>query len=217
VDARRGTKASVFLRWDETSYVVVDLPEAIFSQKGLLFLAHTDVPTIWDEQNIIIDNIDWTREPDGSLRHERVLPNKIGFGAAIQPKEGAVQMELWLHNGTDEPLTRLRTQICNLLKGAGEFNDQTTTNKVFRCPSAAAHSADGKRWICTAWEQCGRAWGHPLTPCLHADPVLPDCPPGQTVRVRGRIWFYEGDQIDRELERGSREFPSTAAETPKTK
>jgi hypothetical protein len=28
--------------------------------------------------------------------------------------------------------------------------------------------------------------------CLHSDPVLPDCAPGQTVRVAGRLLFREG-------------------------
>ena len=196
---------------------MVDLPEAIFSQKGLLFLAHTDVPTIWNDQNVIIENIDWTREPNGGLRHERVLPNKFAFGAVIEPKNGVVEMELWLRNGTDRPLTRLRTQICNLLKGAPDFNEQTTTNKIFRCPSAAAHSADGRHWVCTAWERCGRAWGHPLTPCLHADPVLPDCAPGQTVRVHGRLWFYEGTEIEQELKQANTEFEGAASEKPEPK
>ncbi len=206
IDAQRGTKASVFLPWDSSSYVIVDLPEAIFSRKRLLFLAHTDVPTIWDEQNVQIDNVDWLREPDGSLRHERTLPDKVSFGASIRVNEGAVDMELWLRNGTDQLLPGLRTQICNLLRGAPEFNDQTTTNKVFACPSAAAHSAGGNRWILTAWERCGRAWGHPLCPCLHADPVLADCPPGQTVRVRGRMWFYEGADVTAELAQAQARF-----------
>jgi peptidoglycan/xylan/chitin deacetylase (PgdA/CDA1 family) len=201
IDAQRGTKASVFLPWDPASYVVIDLPEAIFSQKRLLFLTHTDVPTIWNEQNAIIENVDWTRSTNGGLRHQRELPNKISFGASIEPSTNSVEMELWLHNGSDQPLPGLRTQICNLLKGAALFDEQTTTNKVFRCPSAAAHSAGGDRWIITAWEKCGRAWGHPLVPCLHADPVLPDCAPGQTVRVQGRLWFYEGHDIEKELSR----------------
>jgi hypothetical protein len=140
------------------------------------------------------------------LRHERVLTNKIAFGASVRPKAGGVDMELWLRNGSDKPLTGLRTQICNLLKGAPEFNEQTTTNKIFRCPSAAVRSAGGDHWILTAWEGCGRAWGHPLVPCLHADPVLPDCAPGQTVRVRGRLWFYEGKDVERELKRASTEM-----------
>ena len=206
VDAQRGTKASVFLPWDNTSYIVVDLPEAIFSQKRLLFLAHTDVPTIWDAQNVIITNVDWIRDPDGALHLERVLPNKIAFGSSIRPKGRAVEMELWLKNGTEQTLPGLRTQICAMLKGSPDFNEQTTTNKIFRCPSAAVHSLTGDRWILTAWERCGRAWGQPLVPCLHADPVMANCPPGETVRVHGRLWFYEGKDVDSELERVAADF-----------
>ncbi len=66
-------------------------------------------------------------------------------------------------------------------------------------PAAAVHSAGKDRWIITAWEHCGKTWGQPNVPSLHADPVLPDCAPGQTVRVRGRLWFYEGQDIDAEL------------------
>ncbi len=206
VDAQRGTKASVFLPWDAGSYVVVDLPEAIFSERRLLFLAHTDVPTIWDKDNVIIENVDWKRQTDGSLLHERVLPNKIAFGASVIPRERIVEMELWLRNGTDQTLPRLRTQICTMLKGAPAFNEQTTTNKLFKCPTVAVHSAEGDRWIIMAWERCGRAWGQPLVPCLHADPVMPDCAPGETVRVRGRLWFYEGKEIERELELTGADF-----------
>ena len=206
VDFQRGMKASVFTPWDTTSYIVVDLPEAIFCKSGLLYLAHTHIPTIWDKQNVPIDNIDWTREADGSLRVERVLPNKVAFGASIKPKVGAVDMELWLRNGSEEPLGGLRSQICGHLKGAPDFNDQTTTNKIFRAPAVAVHSAGGDRWIVTAWEHCGRAWGQPLVPCIHADPVLPDCAPGETVRVRGRLWFYEGKGIEQELERAKLAF-----------
>ena len=71
---------------------MVDLPEAIFSDKKLIYLPHTHVPTIWDEQNVVLENIDWTREPDGSLRHERVLSNKVAFGASVFPKTGGAHM-----------------------------------------------------------------------------------------------------------------------------
>ena len=206
IDFQRGPKASVFLPWDATSYVVVDLPEAIFSNNRLLYLAHTHIPTIWDELNVIIENIDWTRESDGSLRYERVLPNRVAFGATISPKVGGVDMELWLRNGSDQSLPGLRTQICDHLKGAPDFNEQTTTNKIFQSPFVAVHSKSRDRWVLTAGERCGRAWGNRLVPCLHADPVLPDCPPGETVRVRGRLWFYEGKDVQQELERAKADF-----------
>ena len=39
------------------------------------------------------------------------------------------------------------------------------------------------------WERCGRTWGNKACPCIHSDPVLPDCAAGETVRVRGKLWF----------------------------
>src|SRR5207249_5277455 len=63
----RGTQASIFLPWNPSSYVVVDLPEAIFSNLGLTYLAHTHIPTIWDAQNVWLENIDWNRDLSGSL------------------------------------------------------------------------------------------------------------------------------------------------------
>jgi len=58
----------------------------------------------------------------------------------------------------------------------------------------------------TAWKHCGHAWGNPPVPCLPADPVPPDCAPGETVRARGRLWFYEGKDIEQELERAKADF-----------
>ena len=194
IDPMRGTKASVFLPWSPREYVVVDLPEAIFSNLGLLFLAHTHVPTIWNEQNQVLENVDWERLDGGALRSSWRLPNGVTFGADVMPHTDEVRMGLWLRNGTAEPLTRLRTQICVLLKGADNFNAQTNDNKRFGKTAAAVRSRAGDRWIVTEWEHCGRTWGNALCPCLHSDPVLPDCPPGQTVRVAGRLWFSEGER-----------------------
>jgi hypothetical protein len=196
-----------FLPWDPASYVVIDLPEAIFSNLGLTFLAHTDVPTIWDEKNIWLDNVDWNRNPESdSLTGSRVLPNKIAFGGSVQPSAGKVEMELWLRNDTPEKLSGLRTQICVMFKGAPDFSGQTNDNKIFRSPVSAVKSAKGDRWILVAWDRCGRAWGNALVPCMHADPVLADCLPGETVKVRGRLWFYEGSDINGEIERAQQTF-----------
>jgi hypothetical protein len=186
---QRGTKATVFLPWDPASHVVVDVPEAIFSNLGLLYLAHTHIPTIWDAQNIWIENVDWTRETTGALRSRWELPNGVSFGASVAAEAGEVRMELWLRNGTPQPLTGLRTQVCVMLKGAPEFNRQTAENKVLGTSVAEVRSES--RSIRTEWERCGRTWGNPQVPCLHSDPVLPECPAGKTVRVKGRLWFED--------------------------
>lgn len=199
IDPRRGTKASIFLPWDPSAYVVVDLPEAIFSNLGLIYLAHTHIPTYWDKRNAIIENVDWQRSPDGSMHSEWKLPNDIRFGGSITAEDHGVAMELWLHNGTKEVLARMKTQICIMLKGAPEFAAQTLDNKVFRPPVSAVRSAAGDRWVVTKWEHVGRNWGNPRCPCLHADPVLPDCAPGETVRLRGSIQFHQGKDVDEAL------------------
>ena len=98
-------------------------------------------------------------------------------------------MELWLRNGTPEPLTKLRTQICVLLKEAAGFNELTNDNKTYGKELVSVRDARGSRSILTQWENCGRTWGNTQCPCMHSDPVLPDCPPGETVRVRGKLWF----------------------------
>ncbi|HJQ82073.1 MAG TPA: hypothetical protein VJ828_19065, partial [Lacipirellulaceae bacterium] len=202
---QRETKFSVFLPWDATQYVVVDLPEAIWMKQGegreLLYLAHTHVPTFWSRQKIALEPLEWIRAEDGSLRIERQLPNGVRFGASVEPERDAVRMELWLTNGTAHTLTGLAVQNCVMLKGAAEFNSLTNDNKLFREPFVACRNAAGDRWIITAWENCQRAWGNEPCPCMHSDPQFADCAPGETQRLRGWLSFYEGTDIESEMQR----------------
>lgn len=202
----RGTKASVFLPWDPAAYVLVDLPEAIFSHLGLQFLAHTHVPTIWDAQNKVIDNIDWTRAANGALTSRWKLPNDVVFGASIRAEQNHVAMELELTNGTPQKLEKLRTQVCVMLKGAPRFAALSNANKRFGASVAAVCDETGRRWILTAWQRTLRVWGNPKVPCLHADPLFADCESGQTVRLRGRLWFHEGSNVASEMERAEAEW-----------
>lgn len=201
VHPQRETKISVFTPWDDASYVVVDVPEAVWSNLGLTYLAHTHVPTIWSRQDTRLPQLEWSRHADGSLHFERELPNKIAFGARVTPHPHRVEMELWLKNGSAETLTGLRIQNCVMLSAAAGFNAQTSQNKLLRSPFAAVRSEDGRRWIITAWQGCLRTWANPPVPCLHSDPQFEDCPPGETRALKGWLWFYEGDEIERELER----------------
>ncbi len=202
---QRDTKISVFAPWKDGGYVVADTPEAIWwrqtDKAELLYLAHTHVPTIWDRQGVALEPIEWTRHDDGHLSFARKLPNGVEFGAEVQPEPSSVRMELWITNGTKLPMHDLRVQNCVMLKAAVGFNDLTNDNKIYSSPYAACRSADGKRWVITAWEDCQRPWGNQLCPCLHSDPQFPDCLPGETQRLRGWLSFYEGDEVETEFKR----------------
>lgn len=204
INPQRETKFSVFTPWDSNSYVVADVPEAMFSNLGLTYLAHTHVPTIWSAQGIKLPPLEWNRQKDGRLEITRELPNRIAFGAKIIPHKDHVAMELWLRNGTGKTLTGLRVQNCVMLGYAKGFEAQTNSNKIFQQPFVAVRSQEGNRWIITAWEPCQRTWANPPVPCLHSDPQFPDCPPGETKRVRGWLSFYEGKEIEKEFARISR-------------
>jgi hypothetical protein len=201
VDPERETKVSVFAPWDERSYVVVDVPEAIWHQAGLLYLAHTHVPTVWTKQGINLPRLEWRRLEDGPLESERELPNKVAFGTKVTPGTNCVRMDLWLRNGSSETLTGLRVQNCVMLKACAGFSAQTNQNKRLEEPFVGVRSDDGQRWIITAWTGCHRTWANAPVPCMHSDPKFPDCAPGQTQRLRGWLWFYEGTAPDGELSR----------------
>jgi hypothetical protein len=204
VNPQRETKVSIFPPWEGAGYAVADIPEAIWHEtpagRKLLYLAHTHVPTIWDERKINLEPLEWERTNDG-WQIERTLPNKVVFGTRVRTTPSEVRMEMWLTNGTAETLRGLVVQNCVLLKGLPGFDQQTNDNKRIERPYVACHNAEKNRWIITAWEPCHRPWANPPCPCLHSDPKLPDCEPGQTVRVHGWLSFYEGKEIEQELGR----------------
>jgi len=187
VSPMRGTKASVFLPWPDSGYVVIDVPEAVFANGKLHFLGHTHIPTKWDEKNVVIPNHDWVRGEDGSLRSEWALPDNVAVGATVRLNDGAVEMECWVRNGSDQPLKNIRAQVCVMLSRAAGFNTQSNVNKELGKTTATVRS--GARWIATEWDDVQRVWGNERCPCMHSDPKFPDCAPGETVRRNGRLWF----------------------------
>jgi len=201
IDPQRETKFSVFAPWDPNSYVVVDVPEAIWSNLGLTYLAHTHIDTIWSAQGIELEKLEWTRRADGGLEIERALPNGLAFGVKVRPEKEAVHMAMWMKNGTTEPLSDLRIQNCVMPKMAAGFAALTNENKVLTNPYAACRSEDGARWIITAWEGCERPWANEDCPCFHSDPKFPDLAPGQEHTLRGWLSFYTGDDIQAEFQR----------------
>ena len=203
---QRETKISIFTPWDLGSYAILDLPEAIWSNLGLTYLAHTHIDTVWTKQSIDLPKLEWNRQEKGVLTLKRELLNGIAYTARIELKTDHVKMELTLTNGTKNMLSDLRVQNCIMLKNAKGFNSLTNKNKLLETPFGAVESKEGDQWIIMAWEPCHRPWGNAKVPCIHSDPKFPDCKPGETVKVVGWLSFYEGNQIDTELERIRREW-----------
>lgn len=206
VNPQRETKLSVFTPWDDLSYVVIDVPEAVWSNLGLTYLAHTHIDTIWTRDKISLPQLEWNRGSNGHFEITRTLPNGIAFGVEANPTMTEVRLRMWLRNGTESSLSDLRIQMCAMLKGATGFADQSNTNKLFKSPFAACRSSDGRRWIIHAWRPVHRVWGNAPCPCLHSDPKIPDCPPGETREAKGWLSFYEGDDLTAELDRINRSW-----------
>ncbi len=202
---QRETKFSVFTPWNPRDYVVLDIPEAVWMDTAqgpqLLYLAHTHVATVWDKQQVFLEPLEWQRDQPDRLSIQRTFPNGIAMSVDVRVEGAAVRMHMTLFNGTDQPLTGLRVQNCVMLKNAEGFAEQSNDNKLFRAPYAACRTADGSRWVITAWQPCQRPWGNERCPCLHSDPQFPDCAPGETVGITGWLSFYEGQEIDAELTR----------------
>jgi hypothetical protein len=203
---QRETKISIFAPWSDGGYAVVDLPEAVWhntpgGRRKLLYLAHTHVPTIWDERGEVLPPLEWQKTPTGGLELTRVFPNNVAMTSRAEPRDGGVALEFRIKNGSSAALTGLDVQMCVMLKSLHGFEQQTNENKRLSAPVAAASDVQGRRWIIMEWEHGRRAWGNAPCPCLHSDPHIPDCPPGESRGVRGWVTFYEGADIEGEMRR----------------
>ena len=98
-------------------------------------------------------------------------------------------------------LDALRVQNCVFLKAMAGFGNADHPQVVSRAPYNAVGTADGTRWIITAWLPESRLWNNPRNPCLHSDPMFPACPPGATRTVYGWFSFYQGRDVRAEFAR----------------
>ncbi|MCY2982574.1 MAG: polysaccharide deacetylase family protein [Planctomycetota bacterium] len=201
---QRDTKLSVFLPWDSQSYVVADVPEAIWwmqqDRRELMYLAHTHVKTTWDNQRKTLQPVEW-QHTDSGWKFVRQLPNRVEFGCTVEPRERDLLLNLWIKNGSDEPLSGLVIQNCMMLARAAGFDQLANDNKLIEKPFVACHDGTKSRWIITGWQNCVRPWANQPCPCMHSDPQFPDCPPGESRQLNGVLSFYAGTDIQSELKR----------------
>lgn len=198
---QRETKISVFAPWDPLAYVVVDVPEAIWHQDGLYYLAHTHIPTVWSAKEIQLPRLEWLRHADGSLSLERLFPDGVKLRANIKPLKDAVLMKLSLFNGSSRLLQDLRVQNCVMFKGLPGLVPDDESKVTKQGAYIACRNETGTRWVLTAWKPIHRAWHNPPVPCIHADPQFPDCAPGETRDIHGWFSFYQGKHIQDEIDR----------------
>jgi peptidoglycan/xylan/chitin deacetylase (PgdA/CDA1 family) len=201
---QRETKLSLFLPWDQASYVVADFPEAIWwkqqGQRELMFLAHTHVKTTWDRKNQSIPESEWTQTKNG-WSVTRTLPNGVKFGCDAISEANEVKFELWIQNGSPEVLSGLMVQNCVMLAHAKGYEELTLDNKLIRGGLVACHDETKSKWIVTGWQRCVRPWANPPCPCMHSDPQFEDIAPKEKRTLKGIVSFYEGLEIIEEMDR----------------
>jgi len=201
---QRETKLSVFLPWDSQSYVVADVPEAIWwmqeDRRELMYLAHTHVKTTWDLKGQTLQPVEW-QQTDSGWKVVRQLPNGVEFGCMAHPHERDLRLNLWIKNGSAETLKGLVVQNCMMLARAAGFDQLTNDNKLIEKPFVACHDGTKSRWIITGWQNCVRPWANEPCPCMHSDPQFPDCPPGESRELEGVLSFYVGTDIQSEFKR----------------
>ncbi len=201
---QRETKLSVFLPWDSQSYVVADVPEAIWwmqqDRRELMYLAHTHVKTTWDRKGQTLEPVEW-QQTDSGWRGARQLPNGVEFGCIAEPQERDLLFTLWIKNGSAEPLYGMIVQNCMMLAQAAGFDQLTNDNKRIEKPFVACHDGTKSRWIITGWQNCVRPWANQPCPCMHSDPQFLDCPPGESQQLKGVLSFFVGTDIQTEFNR----------------
>jgi len=91
IDPQRDTKVSLFTPWEGGGYVVVDVPEAIWSHLGLNYLAHRHVPTIWEKSGQRLEPVEWSHghDPDATRRGGLRGAGEIGSAPRGVPMVGA--------------------------------------------------------------------------------------------------------------------------------
>lgn len=113
--------------WPSQDYIWLDFPEALFTNRGLLYLSHINpqAPAAYPEW----PPIPW-KPVDGGLACTRNLPDGVAFTAqAVRGSDSSADLTLTLTNGSKEPLTNITLQTCAFLRAIKEFADYTADNK----------------------------------------------------------------------------------------
>ena len=158
----------------------------------------------------------WKRDADGSLWFEKDAGGQL-IGGRLSPNEEDVDLEFWLKNGSKRELSFAPT-FRPVLEGT-EFADgrirvhkrgtwrpvseMSTSQADNGCDRVAAMSADGRYVFCLAWPAPVSLAADSPAPGVHLDPVLPSCPPGKRIHIRGKLYLMRGalEELDARVRR----------------
>ncbi len=114
--------------WSSREYIWLDFPEAIFSDNELLFLSHINTRIPYKYR--YLKSVEWEETEEG-IEYKQELPNGVSFGGSVAKKsENIISLELWVHNGSDDPMKDVKLQTCAYLHGIEEFDQKTSENKL---------------------------------------------------------------------------------------
>jgi len=123
--------------WSSREYIWLDFPEAIFSGNELLFLSH--INDVIPYRYRYLKSVEW-EETEKGIKYMQELPNGVSFGGSvIKGNENMISLELWVRNGSNDPMKDVKLQTCAYLHGIEEFDQKTSENKL-------VHVA-GQGWI----------------------------------------------------------------------
>lgn len=114
--------------WPSEEFLWLDMPEAIFTDQGLLYLSHKSpfFPAVFSDE---LKTIKWHYE-EGMMFYERMLPMGVSFGINLKTLEnGNVSLSLFIENKSDDALGGINLQTCTFLRGIKEFSDFSPDNK----------------------------------------------------------------------------------------
>ena len=113
--------------WGGDDYIWLDFPEAIFTDRGLIFLSHVNPGIVSEYPDL--PRVEWQAVENG-ISFERVLPNGVRFGGSVRKDGGAkIALHLFIENGLSAPLRDITLQTCAFLHGIKEFAELTQDNK----------------------------------------------------------------------------------------
>jgi len=77
-------------------------------------------------------------------------------------------------------------------QGAAWVAPPSWVREVGEAPLLARRLPGRDAWIAWTWPTAVGYFANTQAPCMHMDPVFPPVAPGQTVTLKGRLWFFAG-------------------------